>query len=87
VLQGARIDVRIDLDGAVARRTRVRCRQATYADLIDETVHIDLDLRDHVSLSIPTRLAGFLPHAEALVDLCCVFKPLGREKIAGMLES
>src|SRR2546426_10658776 len=51
------------------RGTRVIRGDPRLSDLLDEVVHVDVDLGHNVSTAGPAYLARFFPHSHRLVDL------------------
>src|SRR5207245_8638442 len=57
-----------DADVATARRTSVVRRDSGLSYLLDEIVHVHVDLRHDLAAAVSADFARFLPHAERLVD-------------------
>ena len=57
-----------DVDVPSARGTGVIGRDSRLSHLVDEIIHVHVDLRHNLSSTDPPDLTGFLPHPELLVD-------------------
>ena len=66
--QGRERRLASDVDVPSARGTGVIGRDSRLSHLIDEIIHVHMDLGHELSSTDPPDLAGFLPHPELLVD-------------------
>src|SRR2546422_112200 len=57
-----------DVDVPSARGTGVIGRDSRLSHLVDEIIHVHVDLRHDLSSTVPPDLTGFLPHPELLED-------------------
>ena len=68
VPQGRERRLARDVDVPSARGTGVIGRDSRLSDLVDEIVHVHVDLGHDLSSPVPPDLTGLLPHPELLVD-------------------
>src|SRR2546422_491891 len=75
-----------DADVATARRTSVVRRDSGLSYLLDEIVHVHVDLRHDLAAAVSADFARFLPQAERLVDACRRFVVFRLDQVSRLLE-